>query len=75
MGEGARITAAGLVVGSLLALMFSRALSGLLFGVTPADPVTFATVLFVLGVVRAAAVCLPARLAVRIDPIDALRDE
>jgi ABC-type antimicrobial peptide transport system permease subunit len=75
MAEGARITMAGLVAGFLIALMFSRALSGLLFGISPADPATLATVVAVLGAVAAVAIWLPARRAVRIAPIDALRIE
>jgi ABC-type antimicrobial peptide transport system permease subunit len=47
----------------------------LLFGVSPADPATLAAVIGVLGVVAAAAIWLPARRAVRIDPIGALRLE
>jgi predicted permease len=75
MGEGARIAVTGLVAGSLVALTFSRALSGLLFGISPTDPATLATVVAVLGAVAAAAIWLPARRAVRIAPIDALRIE
>jgi ABC-type antimicrobial peptide transport system permease subunit len=75
MADGGRIIAAGLVTGFILALAFSQALSGLLFGVSSADPMTFAIVIIVLGVVAGAATCLPARRAIRIDPIDALRGE
>jgi predicted permease len=71
--EGGEITAVGLVAGSLLALAFSHALSGLLFGISPADPTTLAIVIAVLGVVAGVAIWLPARRAIRVDPINALR--
>jgi predicted permease len=74
-GEGARIVGAGLVAGSLLAFAFARLLSGLLFGVSPADPFTLAGVVVLLAAIAAIAIWSPARRAVRIDPIHALRVE
>jgi predicted permease len=74
-GEGARIVGAGLVAGSVLALAFARMLSGLLFGVSPADPLTLAGMIALLAVVAALAIWSPARRAVTIDPIHALRVE
>jgi ABC-type lipoprotein release transport system permease subunit len=50
-------------------------MSGLLFGVTATDPLTFAAAGIVLAVVALAACYLPARRAMRIDPVDARRSE
>jgi ABC-type antimicrobial peptide transport system permease subunit len=56
-------------------MALGRSLSGLLFGVTPTDLPTLVAVVVVLGCVAAASVWLPARRAVRIDPLVALRQE
>jgi predicted permease len=63
----------GMLLGVGASWALARALSGLLFGVTPADPVTFAGMLIVLTAVAALAGYLPARRASRIDPMVALR--
>jgi predicted permease len=63
----------GLVVGVLASWALARMLSGLLFGVTPSDPLTFAGMLVILTAVAALAGYLPARRASRIDPMSALR--
>jgi ABC-type lipoprotein release transport system permease subunit len=52
----------------------ARAISALLFGTTPTDPVTFAAVIFTLAIVALLAGYLPARKASRIDPMVALRN-
>ena len=62
-------TAAGLV----LALALSRALAGLLYAVSPLDPLTFAAVPAALLAVAAAACVAPARRAARVEPVEALR--
>ncbi len=67
------LAAIGIAVGSAVSWILARALSGLLFGVTPADPVTFLGMLVVLTAVAALAGYLPARRASRIDPMVALR--
>jgi ABC-type antimicrobial peptide transport system permease subunit len=69
VGQGARLTVVGLAVGLVLAVLFSRALSGLLFGVTATDPWTFAIVVAVLGAVGLIATWLPVRRATRVDPL------
>jgi predicted permease len=63
----------GMVVGVVASWVLARALSGLLFGVTSSDPVTFGGMLVILTGVAALAGYLPARRASRIDPMSALR--
>ncbi|HZV90025.1 MAG TPA: ABC transporter permease [Candidatus Binatus sp.] len=63
----------GMVVGIVASWALARTLSGLLFGVTSSDPVTFAGMLVILTGVAALAGYLPARRASRIDPMSALR--
>jgi putative ABC transport system permease protein len=71
--QGLVLTAVGLVVGVAVALASARWLSGLLFEVTPTDGTTLGGVVIVLGLVAAVSIWLPARRAVRIDPLVALR--
>ena len=73
--QGLRLAIAGAAVGLLGALIVSRLMSGLLYGVRPTDPLTFlgVTVLFI-GVALFACY-IPARRAIRVDPIVALRHE
>jgi predicted permease len=75
MREGARLTAAGVLLGLAAALLATRALSRLLFGVAPIDPLTFAAVGVVLFVVGLLASYLPARRAMRVNPATALQTE
>jgi ABC-type antimicrobial peptide transport system permease subunit len=75
LGEGLRLAALGVAIGSLLALAATRALSGALFGVSTADPVTYLSVALVLSFVALLASCAPALRAVRVDPMVALRAE
>jgi predicted permease len=63
----------GLVIGVAASWLLGRMLTGLLFGVTATDPVTFAAMFLLLGLVAGIAGYLPARRASRIDPIMALR--
>jgi ABC-type antimicrobial peptide transport system permease subunit len=62
-----------MVVGMVASWVLARTLSGLLFGVTSSDPVTFVGMLVILTAVAAIAGYLPARRASRIDPMSALR--
>ena len=75
MREGAAMTLIGLGAGLAGALAASRWISTLLFGVTPADPVTIASVVCALAGAAACATYLPARRAAGVDPSDALRAE
>ena len=67
------LAAMGMLLGAAASWALARALSGLLYGVTPGDPATFAGMLIVLTAVAAMAGYLPARRASRIDPMVALR--
>jgi len=75
VGDGVRLAVIGLVVGVGTAVAATRALSSLLYGVTAGDPTTFALIGGLVAVVALAASYLPARRAVRVDPVDALRAE
>jgi putative ABC transport system permease protein len=73
--EGARLAGAGLLLGIAAALALGRALSSLLFGIEPWDPVTFVGVAALVALVAAVACSMPARHAARIDPSRALRED
>jgi putative ABC transport system permease protein len=73
--EGMGLVFAGLTVGVISALALTRLMKSLLFEVQPADPVTFVGVSLVLAMVALVACYLPARRALRIDPLLALRRE
>jgi predicted permease len=73
LAHGLRLVGAGVAIGIALTLALGGSLSGLLFGVEPANALTLAAVVLLVGVVAAVSFWLPARRAVRIDPIVALR--
>ena len=75
VGQGLKLTAIGIAVGVAGALGLMRFLSGLLYGVKPTDPVTFAAVAALLLVVALFACYVPARRATKVDPMVALRHE
>ena len=64
-----------IAVGVLMALAASRAISALLYGIAPTDGATFATVIGTLAAVAVMASYLPARRAMRVNPIETLRSE
>ena len=66
---------AGSLVGVTGAVLLSKLMTRMLYGVQPTDPVTFAGVAVVLGVAAVVAMCIPARRATRIEPMVALRSE
>jgi ABC-type antimicrobial peptide transport system permease subunit len=69
------LAAIGIAAGLIGALMLTRAMTTLLFGVTATDAVTFTAVTLILAIVAFAATVIPARRATSVDPIVALRDE
>jgi ABC-type antimicrobial peptide transport system permease subunit len=71
--QALRMTLAGLAAGLAAAFGLTRLLSSQLFGVKPADPLTFVAVPLILLVVALAAACVPAMRASRADPLAALR--
>jgi putative ABC transport system permease protein len=73
VGDGLRLAVLGLALGVALALALSRSIATQLYQTSGADPVTFATVVAVLGAVAVLASYLPARRAAHIAPIEALR--
>ena len=75
LGQGLLLALLGLGIGIAGALSLKGLVKSLLFGVAPADPVTFAAVGIVLAGAALVACYLPARRAASIDPIDALRME
>jgi putative ABC transport system permease protein len=75
LGEGAKMALVGVAAGIAAALGLTRLMANQLFGVTAQDPLTFAAVAIVLTLVALLACYLPARRAVRVDPMVALRCE
>jgi putative ABC transport system permease protein len=75
LGRGMQFVFAGLALGIAGALAATRLLASLLFGVTPSDPATFAAIAALLFLVALLACWIPARRAMRVDPIVALRYE
>jgi predicted permease len=75
VGQGVRLTVTGLAVGIVAALSAGSLLASLLFGVAQTDPLTFLVVSVVLLSAAVLAGYLPARRAMRLDPMSALRDE
>jgi predicted permease len=73
--QGLQLAIAGAAVGLLGALIVSRLMAGVVYGVRPTDPLSFAGVAVLLLVVALLACYIPARRAVRVDPMVALRHE
>jgi ABC-type antimicrobial peptide transport system permease subunit len=75
VGRGMTFAGAGIAAGVLAALLLTRVMSGLIYGVGPRDPLTFAAATFVLLAIAAAACAVPGLRATRFDPLEALRSE
>jgi predicted permease len=75
LGQGTKMALAGVGIGLAAALGLTRLMTRMLFGVSPRDPITFLGVGAVLALVALAACYLPARRAMRVDPMTALRHE
>lgn len=75
LGEGLRVGLVGVTVGVASALVLTRAMRNLLYGVGASDPLTFLAASAILIAITLAACYLPVRRAARVDPIVALRDE
>jgi len=75
VGHGVRLALLGMAIGIAGALFVTRWMSSVLFDVKPTDPPTFAAVAVVLGAVAFLAAYIPARRAMRVDPMVALRHE
>jgi putative ABC transport system permease protein len=74
LAEGIRFVAVGVVLGVAGAVAASRALRGMLYGVGPADPLTFVATALLLAGVAFLASYVPMRRALRVDPLEALRE-
>ncbi len=75
IGQGIRVALVGVALGLVAGLAATRLLAGMLFGVSPLDPLTFVGVVAVLVAAAALASFIPARRATRVDPMVALRYE
>jgi putative ABC transport system permease protein len=75
IGEGLRLSAAGVGIGLLMAFAITQWLRSLLVGVTPTDPITFATITVLFFGIAVVACWLPAHRAAGLDPTVALREE
>src|SRR5262249_6111638 len=75
MREGARLALIGVGLGLLAALGLTRLMRSLLFGVSAVDPIIFGSVALLLSLVALVACLIPARRAMRTDPVVALRYE
>ena len=75
IGRGLEIAGVGMAAGLVAALFLTRPLEGMLYGVAPRDPRTFAFVTLLLSMIAVVASAVPALRAARVDPLEALRSE
>jgi putative ABC transport system permease protein len=75
IGQGSRLVMVGIGLGLATSLVATRALASQLYGIRPSDPITFAAITGLLAGVALLAAYIPARRAMRVDPMLALRHE
>lgn len=75
LSQGAKLTLLGIVIGVAASLALTKLMARMLYGVSASDPLTFAGVILVLGLVALGACYIPTRRAMRVDPMVALRCE
>jgi putative ABC transport system permease protein len=75
VGEGLRLSAAGMVAGCAGALAVTRVMASMLVGVNPTDPITYAAIVLLFAAIAVTASWLPARRASRLDPMHAIREQ
>ncbi|HEV3057762.1 MAG TPA: ADOP family duplicated permease, partial [Vicinamibacterales bacterium] len=75
ISQGAKLTLAGLAIGTIAALLMTQVMASLLYGIGPRDPMTFGGAALLLSSVALLACYVPARRATRVDPTIALRAE
>jgi putative ABC transport system permease protein len=75
IGQGMRLSGAGIGVGLVAAFALTRVMRSMLVGVAPTDPLTFGSVALLFGAIAAVACWLPAQRAAGLDPTVAFRDE
>lgn len=75
LGQGLRVAGVACVCGLALSIAFTRALSGMLYGVSPSDPLTLSGVIAIALVVAALAAVVPATRAALVEPMRTLREE
>jgi ABC-type antimicrobial peptide transport system permease subunit len=74
LGDGTKLAVIGVVIGLVVAFALTRIISGLLYGVSAVDPITFICIPVLLAIVTLLSSYLPARRAARVDPMIALRN-
>jgi putative ABC transport system permease protein len=74
LGQGLLLTAVAMGIGLSAAFLLTKFMASMLFNVAPRDPLTFALVAGVLSLVAIAATLIPARRAMTVNPLEALRD-
>ena len=75
LSQGGKLAAAGVLVGIIASYFLTRSMQAMLFGVNAGDPFTFIAVATLLTAVALAACYIPARRAMQVDPMVALRHE
>ena len=73
--DGMWLVALGTIIGLAAAIAGARSLRAFLYGISPTDLPSFAAAIAVLGLVALAACAIPARRAIRVDPVATLRQE